>query len=79
MKRKTLWVVGCIALLCAIAFGISAQTKTPPREHWEYQTVGAWHGQGSSFNRLGNEGWELTTVTCSGDLNQCAYYFKRRK
>ena len=79
MKRKTLWVVGCVALLCAITFGISAQTNTPTRERWEYQAIPGWHGQGNSFNHLGNDGWELVAVTCSGDLNQCSYYFKRKK
>ena len=79
MKRKILWVVGSVALLCAIGLGISAQTKTPERGRWEYQAIAGWHGQGNSFNRLGDEGWELVAVTCSGDVNQCAYYFKRKK
>ena len=79
MRRKTLWVVGCVALLCAIALGISAQTKTADRERWEYQTIPSYPGSGSSFNNLGNDGWELVTVTCPGDVNQCSYYFKRKK
>lgn len=79
MKRKALWVVGSVALLCAIGFAISAQTKTSDRERWEYQAIPGMHGQGNSFNRIGDEGWELVTLTCPGEANQCWYYFKRKK
>lgn len=77
MRRKTLWVVGCVALLCAIGFGISAQTKASDRERWEYQAIPGMHGQG--YNHLGNDGWELAAVTCSDNPNHCWYYFKRKK
>ena len=79
MRRKTLWVVGCVALLCAIGFGISAQTEASDREPWEYQAIPGWHGQGSSFNHLGNDGWELVAITGTDNPNQCWYYFKRKK
>ena len=79
MKRKTLWVVGCVALLCAIGLGISAQTKASDRELWEYHSMLGMPGQGIINNRLGSEGWELVAITGTDNPNQCWYYFKREK
>ena len=79
MRRKALWVIGCVALVCAIGFAISAQTKESGRERWEYQTTMGMPGQGIINNRLGNDGWELVAIAPTDNPQQCWYYFKRKK
>lgn len=78
MKHSKFWLVGAIALLCALGFGISGQTKAVEVERWEYQTQHGAPAQLPGFNALGSVGWELTAVQCQ-DNSQCAFFFKRRK
>ena len=78
MKHKIFAFVGAIALLCAIGFGISSNTKAVESERWEYQTVYGLPGHSTMLNPQGAVGWELAAVSCQ-DANQCAYFLKRRK
>jgi hypothetical protein len=78
MKHKIFSFVGAIALLCAIGFGISGQTKSVEAERWEYQTVYGLPGHSTMLNPQGAVGWELAAVSCQ-DANRCAYFLKRRK
>ena len=77
MKHRKFWFVGAIALLCAIGFGISGQTKAVEAERWEYQTLYGAPAQLAGYNAIGSAGWELAAVQCN-DRN-CAFFFKRRK
>ena len=61
------------SLLCVVGFARQAQEA---RTRWEYQTACA-HTSPASFNKLGDEGWELTAVTQDGHVT--CFYFKRRK
>ena len=79
MKKLTLSLVVGITFLGAIAFGVNGRTNTSARETWEYKSMPGAPGMAVAYNHLGNDGWELVAVTCSGDLNQCSYYFKRKK
>ena len=78
MKHRKFWLVGAIALLCAIGFGISGQTKAVETERWEYMTQIGSPAQLPGYNSLGNIGWELAAAQCH-DNNQCAFFFKRRR
>jgi hypothetical protein len=78
MKHRKYWLIGAIALLCAIGFGISGQTKAVETERWEYLTVYGHPSQSSLLNAQGSVGWELAAASCP-DNNQCAYFLKRRK
>ncbi|HEX6188812.1 MAG TPA: hypothetical protein VFZ40_12100 [Pyrinomonadaceae bacterium] len=78
MKHRKFWLVGAIALLCAIGFGISGHTKAVEPERWEFQTQHGAPAQLAGFNALGAAGWELAAVQCQ-DSNHCAFFFKRRK
>ena len=78
MKHRKFWFVGAVALLCAIGFGISGQTKAVEAERWEFHTQHGSPAQLPGFNALGAAGWELAAVQCS-DSNHCAFFFKRRK
>jgi hypothetical protein len=47
-------------------------------QKWEYKTTDSLDEQ--SMNQLGNEGWELVSVTSENDWSQYRYlYFKRPK
>ena len=76
--KKLIWLVGGIALVCAIGVGITGQTKTVETERWEYQTVYGHPSQSTMLNPKGAAGWELVAASCQ-DMNQCAYFLKRRK
>ena len=78
MKQRKFWLVGAIALLCAIGFGISGNTKAGGVERWEFHTQQGSAAQLPGFNALGANGWELAAVQCQ-DSNHCAFFFKRRK
>ena len=79
MKHRKFWLVGAIALLCAIGFGISGQTKAVETERWEYQTLHGTPSQLPGFNAIGSVGWELAAVQCNETNQSCAFFFKRRK
>ena len=79
MKHKIFSLVGAIALLCAIGFAISGQTKKVETERWEYQTLHGVPMQLPGFNAMGQNGWELAAVHCNDPSQTCAFFFKRRK
>lgn len=62
-----------VSLLCVVGFARQAQEA---RTRWEYLTTCA-HTSSTSFNKLGDEGWELTAATQDGTVT--CLYFKRQK
>lgn len=79
MKQITFAIISVIALVCAIGFGLTARTNASEKERWEYTSMPGQSGMAVAYNHLGNDGWELTAVSCSDRPMQCHYYFKRRK
>jgi hypothetical protein len=79
MKNRMFSLLGAIALLCAIGFAISGQTKRVDAERWEYQTLYGVPAQLPGFNSIGQAGWELAAVHCNDTNQTCAFFFKRRK
>ena len=71
-RRIALAAVLLVSLLC-VGFARQAQE---PRARWEYLTTCA-HTTSASFNKLGDEGWELVAATQDGTVT--CLYFKRRK
>ena len=71
-RRIALAAMLLVSLLC-VGFARQAQE---PRTRWEYLTTCA-HTSPAGFNKLGDEGWELTTATQDGTVT--CLYFKRRK
>ena len=61
------------ALLLASLFCVGFARQPQERPRWEYKT-----GCGRlELNKLGEEGWELTSATQDGNVT--CLYFKRRK
>ena len=71
-NRIALAAMLLVSLLC-VGFARQAQEA---RTRWEYQTTCA-HPSPVIFNKLGDEGWELTAATQDGHVT--CLYFKRRK
>jgi len=78
MKNRTVWLVAAVAVLCGLGLGSKAQTKSE-QTAWEYQTLHGTPTQLAAYNQYGAAGWELAGVACQDNLNQCAFFFKRKK
>ena len=69
-NRIALAAMLLVSLLCVVGFARRAQESRP---RWEYKAA---CGR-PDLNKLGEEGWELVTVTQDGRVS-CPY-FKRQK
>jgi hypothetical protein len=74
MSRTSLSIVLSIVSLTILNIPTSAQT-TP--EKWEYNVAGRCIPSETDLNKLGDQGWELISVTANGDGGCPVYYFKR--
>ena len=76
MKNIKLLAVGSILLVAIFAWGSYAEPKTnQSAQRWEYKIV--YTASEDELNRLGGQGWELTTVYGAGSTPYCM--FKRAK
>jgi hypothetical protein len=72
MNKKLIFLVLLVCLLAVVA--VVAFGQNSPSVRWEYNFVAG--GSLETANKLGQEGWELVTVTGTSSINNML--FKRR-
>ena len=75
MKNIKLLAIGSILMVAILAWGIYAAPKANESKRWEYKI--AYTSSEDELNRLGAQGWELTTAYGAGSTPYCI--FKRAK
>ena len=85
MKTKINLLIAAVVLLCLVGWTIYGQKQTPTKVSWEYHVTGFnnWVEASGKLNALGNEGWELVSVTEVGSTNErggsITVYLKRAR
>jgi hypothetical protein len=85
MKTLVMWAVAAVGLVVAVAaYGNAPPPQPPPLPatprsalQWEYKVVNGRPSE-ADFNRLGVEGWELTTSYSEG-VGLAHHTFRRIK
>lgn len=87
LKWKIALMTAVLAFLCLV--GWSSKAEHSSRSNWEYKAIVTWRHPNAppenlkQLNDLGDEGWELVTVTSEDVVRatthqlKFTYYFKR--